>query len=196
MWIKNILLLVFVILTFNVIVHGETDNFNNSIENQSNNNSYISSSNEKQAYGTTQLNDIYLRSLELEREFLAQKQKTYDTFLNIVIIILTVFGIFLTVILALIGFWSYKNIKELKDELNKELEKGISENSQVVIEKAIKSINEMPISDLSIRVNKLENYVEYLKKTNEKGQKKLPEYLEVKEIISREPQDKNIFEDE
>lgn len=184
MSIKNILVVVFVLTSFNNIVHGES---NNSIVNQS---SFIISANESNVHEANQLNDIFLRELELEREFLAQKQQTYDTFLTIILVWLTLFSI----ILLAISIVAYKNIRELKKDVKKELDKDLSEKAQRIIKETMKSTYEKPISDLAERVTQLEKYVDYLKKGYiEKGQKKLPEYLEEKEMAKKEQQ--NIFDE-
>lgn len=188
MWIKNIILLIFILFLLNNVVHGEANNSNQNQSGLINSSTPFISTGENKVYAANQLNDM---SLEQEREFLAQKQKTYDTFLTMIILVLTLFGVFLTIVLALIGFWSYKNIRELKNEMQSELDKGLS-SAQTIIEKTMKSVNEKPISDLSDRVNKLENRVEDIKRAIDKGQKKLPEYYEDKEIV----QVKNIFEEE
>jgi len=190
MKIGNIIYIVFVLFLFNItIVHGET---NDSIKNQSNDINSSKLLNENKVYETNQLNDMYLRELELERELLAQKQQTYDSFLNTLLIWFTLFGI----ILAVIGFLFYKNIREIKDEVTKELDRNLSEKAQTIIKETMKSTYEEPIAELGDRVTKLENLVGEFRRAIEKGQKKLPEYLEENEIGKNEVQGKNIFEEE
>lgn len=192
MEIKNVIVLLslFVLIFCNNIVYGENIN---SIENQSGyNNSSISSiqTNENQMSGNNQLNDIFLRELNLERELLAQKQQTYDSFLNTVLTWFTLFGI----ILAVLGFIFYKNIRDIKEDVRIELNKDLSEKVQMIIEKTMKSTYEKPISELGERVSELENRAEDFRYI-EKGQKKFALYPNEREIEKKEAQSKNIFEE-
>lgn len=203
MWIKNILLQIFIIILIsNNTVHGE---INNSIENQSIN---VNSSLATISMNVNQVDlNAQLRDIELEKEFLAGKKNSYDSFLNTVLIILTLFGFLLTLVVVLSGFLFYKNANELKEDVKKdindfktdvrnELKTDFSEKAQVIIKETMKSTYEKPILELTDRFNLLDNSVTDLKTAYGKKQRKLPEYLEEKEMANKEPQIENIFEDQ
>ncbi len=158
---KNSIIIIVVLIFLINTVNGEA---NDSNINQSNpiNFTESSKSSENKIYGTNQLDDIFLRELEMERELLAQKQQTYDSFLSTILIWLTLFGI----ILALIGFVFYKNIKEIKEDVTKELDRNLSDKAQTIIKETMKSTYEKPISDLGERITKLENRVEKFMRYN------------------------------
>lgn len=196
MWIKKIIALVFILFLLNIAQGVEI----NSIGNQTtNNNSSISSisANENTISEANQLTDLSLK-LELERNFLEQKQKTYDSFLNTVLLTLTIFGFVLTVVLAIAGFLFYNNINDvktvLKEDINVfkekvkiEVQNDLSVKAELLTEKIMKSNYEK-------RVSKLENYAQNLKRAIE-GKQKLPEFFEDNEITEKEQPSKNIFDE-
>lgn len=198
MWIKKIIALVFILFLLNI---AQGVGINNSIGNQTTNiNSSISSTsaNENTVYGANQLTDTSLRNLELEQELLVQNQKTYDSFLNTALLALTLFGLVLTIVLAISGFLFHKNISDVKMELKNDItefkekikndvQNDLSVKAELLTEKIMKSNYEK-------RVTKLENYVQELKKAVDKG-KKLPEFFDENEIVEKEQPSKNIFDE-
>ncbi len=213
MWIKKVIISVFVlILILNNSVQGA---INNSIENQSSN---TNSSLDSISITGNQVDlNAQLRDIEYERQFLAEREKTYDSFLNTVLFTLTIFGFLLTVVIGIAGFLFYKHINELKEDVKKdvndfkneiksnindfqadvknELKKDLSEKAQVIIEKTMESTYEKPISDLTERIEALDDSVEDIKKALGKRQKRLPEYIREKKMAKEEPYIENIFEE-
>ena len=134
----------------------------------------------------------------------SQKVQSYsnekDTFLNTVSmylgiygIIIALFGIIIAIAVGFGIFINFRQLKELKDSVQKDIERGLEEKAQKLIKEVMKTEYDNQLNDMKIKITTLENYVNDLKRAIETEQP-IPDYKE--ENKDNKILDKNVFDEQ
>jgi len=113
--------------------------------------------------------ELQLKNLELDRELIQGQYGNLDFSQKL----LAAFLAFISIFFIVAGIFGFKNIRDIK----KEVEKELTEKTQKTIKATMVSVSEKPILDLTETVNRIDNQLKDLKDAYEKhAQEKLPTY--------------------
>lgn len=137
-----------------------------------------------------------LKEVEAERKVLEQQQITFANQLQIdgknvawFQTIVSIFGIFIAIVLSAAAYYSYTGVKSMKQDIKKELDENVENEVGKIVKITMEGTIEKPLLELTERVNALGNYIKDKEREKETGKEGLAKYPEEKETAESKIKD-------